>query len=110
MPATCWDCGETGHVVADCPNAAFTGTPDGKPPWCGICDERTRLLDGGTPVTRCQTCHPDGRKQLKQNRKCPRCHVTVYEWDNGDCGSHSGPHVPDKRPPRETIDAIVSAT
>ena len=109
MPATCWDCGETGHVVADCPNAAFTGTSDKKPPWCGICDERTRLL-GRDEAHRCPACHPQRRQSLKQHRKCPTCHQTVHEWDNAPCGSHSGPDAKDRRPDREHIEQIVGAT
>lgn len=109
MPATCWDCGETGHVVADCPNAVFTGTPDGKPPWCGICDERTRLI-GHDTVSRCQQCHPHRRQQLRQHRKCPRCHMTIYEWDTAaDCTGHAAPHAPDRRPEREHIRQITGA-
>ncbi len=108
MPAKCWDCGETGHVVADCPNRAAAGT-DGRPPWCGICDEHTRLM-GIDEMHRCPVCHPLGRKQLRQHRKCPQCHVTVYEWDTAPCGRHASPAVTkDTRPTREHIDAIVTA-
>lgn len=34
-------------------------TPKPRPPWCGSCDESTRLVElpGGT-VARCATCHP----------------------------------------------------
>jgi hypothetical protein len=37
---------------------------DPPPPWCGKCDERTRLSerDDGTP-TRCPECHPLTRKE-----------------------------------------------
>jgi hypothetical protein len=34
--------------------------PAGRPPWCGSCDERTRLLErpeDGRPY-RCLSCHP----------------------------------------------------
>ena len=109
MPATCWECGQSGHVVADCPNKAFTASNDSGPPWCGICDERTRLLDLGDSMARCQTCNPQRRQQLRQHRKCPHCHVTVHEWDHAPCGQHSGPTVPDRRPDRQHIDAIVAA-
>ena len=109
MPATCWDCGETGHVVADCPNAAFTGTSDGKPPWCGACDERTRMF-GLDVAHRCPVCNPNRRQSLKQHRKCPSCHQTAHEWDNAPCGSHSGPDAKDRRPDRDHIEQIVAAT
>jgi hypothetical protein len=29
------------------------------------------------------------RQQLKQHKKCPACHMTVYEWDMSQCGNHS---------------------
>jgi uncharacterized paraquat-inducible protein A len=106
MPATCFDCGATGHVVADCPNQAVI-TGNGKPLWCGICAERTRHINLGNKAARCTVCHPLRQKQLKQHRKCPRCHVTVYEWDNGECGNHAGPETADRRPQRETIQHIV---
>jgi hypothetical protein len=106
MPANCFDCGGTGHVVADCPNRAAIAS-NGKPLWCGICDERTRQIDLGGKAARCTVCHPLRHKQLRQHRKCPSCHMTVYEWDNGQCGSHRGPTATDRRPERETIQHII---
>ena len=103
----CHTCGDKGHFASECPNEGIDAS--GKPPWCGFCDERTRLIDGGDVVARCQECHPLRHKQLKQHRRCPRCHVTVYEWDHSECGSHSGPQVPDKRPEREHIDAVIAS-
>lgn len=103
----CFGCRAEGHIEANCPNAAIDS--DGRPPWCGICDERTRLLDAGALVARCQTCHPQRHQQLRQNRKCPACHVTVYEWDNAPCGYHAGPTAPDRRPEREDIRDVVAA-
>lgn len=38
--------------------------PNARPPWCGACDEHTRLVElpgddrDGVRVTRCPTCHP----------------------------------------------------
>ena len=29
-----------------------------KPPWCGECDQDTRLVDLGDEVARCIRCHP----------------------------------------------------
>lgn len=103
----CFGCKQEGHIERNCPNKGIDAS--GKPPWCGFCDERTRHIDHGNTVSRCQECHPARRQQLRQHRKCPSCHVTVYEWDNSPCGSHAGPSSPDKRPDREHIDAIVGA-
>lgn len=100
----CFGCRGEGHIEANCPNAVFD---DGQPPWCGFCDEKTRLIDHGDSVSRCQQCHPNRRKQLRQCRKCPYCHVTVYEWDNAECGRHAGPAAPDRRPPREAIRNVL---
>jgi hypothetical protein len=36
--------------------AAASGAPTSKPPWCGQCDELTRL--SGDPPRRCPNCHP----------------------------------------------------
>ena len=103
----CYGCGAAGHFESECRNAAIDTA--GKPPGCGICDERTRQVNLGDTAGRCTVCHPLARKQLKQHRKCPRCHATVHEWDNGDCGSHSGPTAPDRRPERKHIEQIVGA-
>jgi hypothetical protein len=104
----CFSCGDDGHVAANCPNAELAA--DGRPPWCGICDERTRQIGvaDGT-VTRCRECHPLARQNFKSDRRCPSCKMLVYEWDNAPCGHHASP-VPaaDRRRPREEIDAIVA--
>jgi hypothetical protein len=104
----CFGCGGKGHFESECPNTGIDAT--GKPPWCGICDERTRLVDLGEKMKRCTTCHPLRHKQLKQNRICPLCHATVYETDTQPCGNHEGPNLTDRRPERETIQHIVSTT
>lgn len=112
---TCYGCGGKGHLERDCTNTGIDTTghyPDGTPKtlWCGLCDERTRLI-GHDTVTRCQQCHPLARKQLKQFRRCPRCHATVYEWDNAiDCTAHAAPHATDRRPDRQHIRQITGAT
>ena len=88
----CYECGDDRHVKSDCPNKAWVASDaaaDGRPRWCGLCDERSRhveLADGR--VKRCQ-CHPSSHEQLRQHRKCPRCHSTVVEWDTSpDCARH----------------------
>jgi len=85
----CYGCGDEGHLERDCPNVSIDAS--GKPSWCGFCDERTRLVDRGDTVSRCQRCHPQRHQRLRQIRTCPACHVTVYQWDNEPCGSHSSP-------------------
>ena len=104
----CFDCGDLGHIASECPNTGID-RGDGKPPWCGFCDERTRLVDLGDSMARCQACHPQRHAQLRQHRKCPSCHMTVSEWDHSPCGQHSGPAAPDRRPEREHINAIIGA-
>ena len=103
----CYDCGDEGHIAPNCPNSEIDAS--GKPPWCGFCDEQTRLIDAGDLVARCHTCHPLRNRQLKQHRKCPHCHMTVYQWDTEECGSHSSPAVPDRRMERVRIGAILAA-
>ena len=102
----CFDCGQDGHIAPNCPNGEIDKS--GKPPWCGFCDETTRLVDAGDLVAHCQECHPLRNRQLKQHRKCPHCHMTVYQWDNEECGSHASPVAKDRRPERERIDAIIA--
>jgi len=102
----CHTCGIKGHLAAECPTAAYLGD-DKRSPWCGFCDEITRLIDAGDIVARCQVCHPLRHQQLRQHRKCPHCKATVYEYDHNPCGSHAGPHIPDKRPDREHVHAII---
>ena len=103
----CFGCGTEGHIEPNCPNTAMDS--NGKTPWCGICDERTRHLDLGDRVGRCTVCHPKRREQLKQHRKCAQCHMTVFAWDHAPCGQHAGPTVADKRPDRQHIDQIIGA-
>jgi len=87
MAIRCYECGADGHVSYDCPNKALT-SGDGRPMWCGECNQRSRhvtLPDGR--VARCR-CHPESHKLLSQHRRCPQCFATVVQWDNGDCDRH----------------------
>lgn len=90
----CFGCGEYGHIERECPrknSAAELGDSD-KPPHCGKCDRRTRLVtvrrDGRDVVVRCR-CHPSGQQMAVQFKRCGECKAVVYEWDmNSPCGSH----------------------
>lgn len=93
----CYECGQPGHIKANCPNKAWLAGPaagDGRPAWCGTCDERSRhleLADGR--VKRCQ-CHPESHKMLPQHRRCPSCRVLVASWDAAPCGKHALAAIP----------------
>jgi hypothetical protein len=86
MPLNCWECGATGHISTDCPNAEHLG--DGRPMWCGTCDERSRhWYDADGRAHRCQ-CHALSHQPLKQHRRCPSCRATIYVWDLAPCDQH----------------------
>jgi len=109
----CFRCQEYGHLERDCPQITYAAELDsGKPPWCGICDSRTRLvtidLQHGT-VRRCRNCHPQRGKPLAQHHRCPECKAIVYNWDSNPCGSHLTPAAPDKRLPIERIREITGS-
>jgi hypothetical protein len=48
--------GSTNGRARDPANAARSPSKP-KPPWCGMCDQTTRLTNGDNP-TRCLNCHP----------------------------------------------------
>ena len=112
MPAKCFGCGADGYVQSDCPYCA-ADADSGKPPWCGICDRRTRLvttdLQTGT-LQRCRQCHPHRHKTLTQHRRCPECKTLAYSWDANPCGMHEGPQTPDRRLPAGRIREITGST
>lgn len=85
----CFDCGVEGHIAADCPNRELSAD-NKKPPWCGICDPRTRLVGNseGIPM-RCPDCHPRGGQHLEQFQRCPGCKMLIHKWDTAPCGHHS---------------------
>jgi hypothetical protein len=87
MPLTCWDCGGDGHIATDCPNAEHLG--DGRPMWCGTCDEHSRhWYDADGRAHRCQ-CHPLSHQLIKQHRRCPSsCKSLIYVWDQAPCDQH----------------------
>ena len=103
----CYSCHAEGHIEANCPNAVFDAS--GRPSWCGVCDERTRLIDSGTGPARCQQCHPNRHKLRSPLRRCPSCHMTVYDWDHAPCGEHASPAALDRRPDRDAIRQAVAA-
>ena len=86
----CFNCGEPGHIAADCParRAAPPEPPIEKPQWCGACDPKTRLIDHGTLMQRCPACHPLRWQHLPQHKRCGGCNLLVYSWDVAPCGKH----------------------
>lgn len=107
----CFDCGDEGHLARDCPNNAFTSGSGNGPPYCGICDQRTRqiITADGRPA-RCPECHPLRHQHLKHIRRCPGCKMLVHEWDNAPCGQHSSPVAKDNRPTKEHIRETTGRT
>jgi len=82
----CFECGDPGHVATSCPNIEQLG--DGRPMWCGTCDQRSRhYYDARGRAIRCQ-CHPLSHQLLKQHSRCPACKQVIYQWDPSECGHH----------------------
>lgn len=111
MATECFRCGDTGHVYADCPQAQAPGTAHGANtrPWCGLCDERTRLLAANadwTVMVRCPDCHPLRGRQLKQHLRCAGCKQVIYAWDHERCGEHQAPGGGTRGAPEETLAAV----
>ncbi len=92
--ADCYRCGQNGHHRRDCPQdaplppAASGPAGPAAAAWCGECDERTRLIDCATSMTRCRSCHPLRGETLKQHARCGGCRCLVYTWDKAPCGKH----------------------
>lgn len=88
MAGPCGVCGDEGHYAAACPVA--DDVLDTRPPWCGQCDQRTRLAvtAGRDALRKCPNCHPAAQKPLQQYRRCGGCRTAVYQWDTAECGSH----------------------
>jgi Zinc knuckle len=94
----CFQCGESGHIAALCParseKAPTEWTAGTRPPWCGQCDQRTRLVDCGSYASRCRHCWawPERRthrgQELPQHTSCGGCGDTIYAWDAAPCGKH----------------------
>lgn len=86
----CFQCQKYGHLAKDCPEVVFAaelGTAgDGRPPWCGKCDQKTRLLGDINRPHRCPECHPE--KDLPTQFRICKCGNAVYRWDRSECGSH----------------------
>lgn len=87
----CYRCGTKGHFESECPNPEID---DGKPPWCGQCNKRTRQIGTANGPRRC-ACHPLSRQLLPQYRRCPECDTVIVKWDRAPCDSHTpiGPSV-----------------
>lgn len=43
-------------------------------PWCGSCDQRTRLVHHDQVSHRCHTCHPDRHPAASRAATCRTCH------------------------------------
>lgn len=111
---TCFGCGQPGHVKADCPQRR--PAPRAKPPareetgdvpWCGQCDQNTRLValdPDQTVMTRCRHCHPHAAR-LAQFRPCLSCGQVVYVWDTYACGHHivTGRHLTGQPSPPQPV-------
>jgi hypothetical protein len=95
----CFRCRKPGHFARSCPDLATDFSPTGqeqttRPPWCGGCDPRTRLIDHGAYMERCSRCwawpargtHPG--QLLPQHKRCGGCQQVVYAWDAAPCGKH----------------------
>lgn len=107
----CFGCGGKGHMERDCPSSAVVGAnySDDKPMWCGRCSRRTRLIETGGQVARCQECHPLAHQNLAQFTRCPGCRKLVYVYDSNPCGQHATrPEISDPRPERGEIDVIIA--
>lgn len=85
MALTCFRCGSPGHIAQNC--AWEEEIEDPRPMWCGVCDPRTRHVDLGDKVKRCE-CHPESHKLPGHMRRCPLCKVVTVVWDTAGCGRH----------------------
>lgn len=57
---------------------------DSKPPWCGECELRTRLVFSDDSARRCRICHPlvVAAKEAGSSYWCGRCdHDTRFKVD-----------------------------
>lgn len=56
------------------PRVATAGPKaDVRPPWCGVCDERTRLVEvDDVTIDYCRTCHPTGRIRADRPHRARR--------------------------------------
>jgi hypothetical protein len=94
----CYSCGESGHLAALCPakadKAPTEWTMSTRPPWCGQCEQRARLVDCADHVVRCRDCWawPERRtnrgQPLTQHTRCGGCGDVIYSWDAAPCGKH----------------------
>lgn len=90
--AGCYKCGHHGHIAVNCTWEEELTDP--RPVWCGTCDPRTRHVDLGDRVRRCE-CHPESHKLPGHMRRCPTCKVITVVWDQAECGRH---HIAGQHP------------
>ena len=77
---------------------------DGKPPWCGHCDERTRQRTAEWPenvsVSRCPDCHPlaavnvQGRSDARRSPSAARAEQALAIADELDRANGHGAYAP----------------
>ena len=97
-PVTCWQCGEKGHVIRDCPRASGNESSAVTTRGCYNCgDPRHFWRDCNYPPT-CFECHDRGH----QARNCPFRQAGNERWQNqGPWGTPPMRRGQDRRPPNQ---------
>jgi hypothetical protein len=110
----CFNCNEPGHISAACPAKAAPSEwqLSTRLPWCGNCDQRTRLIDHGDYAGRCKDCWAWPERgthrgqELPQHTRCGGCGDTIYAWDSAPCGNHQALGI-DRRGHRQAVEHMA---